>query len=61
MATFWERAAHLVYHIFSLSFDLLSFISHFGFEGGTLVLIAAIPGHFLRISKKEKWLKNAVK
>ena len=31
-------------------FDLLkiiSVISHFGFEGGTLVLIASVPGHCL--------------
>ena len=41
MATFWEKAAHSVYHMFSLYFDSLY---HVGFEGGTLVLIASIPG-----------------
>ena len=43
MATFWERAAHSVYRMLSLYFDL------FGFEGGTLVLIATIPGHCLSL------------
>ena len=49
MATFWERAALSVYRIFSLYFDFLQFfvISHFGFEGGTLVLIASVPVHCL--------------
>ena len=41
MATFWERAAHLVNYIFSLYYD---YISLFGFEDETLVLIS-IPGH----------------
>ena len=46
MATFWERAAHPVYHMFSLYIDIVILvISHFGFEGGTLVLIASVPGH----------------
>ena len=27
------------------------FISHFGFEGGTLVLIASVPGHCLSFTK----------
>ena len=34
-------------------FDLLkiiSIISHFGFEGGTLVLIASVPGHCLSLT-----------
>ena len=43
MATFWERAAHSVYHMFSLYFD-------FGFECGTLVLIASFPGHCLHFT-----------
>ena len=48
MATFWERAAHSVYFIFSLYFDLLLLvISHFDFEGRTLVPIASVPGHCL--------------
>ena len=49
MATFWQRAAHSFYRMFSLYFDLWYFlvISHFGFEGGTLVLIASVPGHCL--------------
>ena len=45
MATFCERAALSVYHMFSLYFDyVISVISHFGFEGGTLVLVAPVPG-----------------
>ena len=46
MATFWERNAHLVYRMFSLYCDIIiSVISHFGFEGMTLVIIASVPGH----------------
>ena len=47
MVTFWERAAHSVNHMFFLYFDFFGIlvISHFGFEGGTLVLIASVPGH----------------
>ena len=47
MATFWERAAHSVYRMFSLFFLLIVIlvISHFGFEGGRLVMIAPAPGH----------------
>ena len=41
----------LVYSMFSLYFDLKKIvflvISHIGFEGGTLVLIASVPGHCL--------------
>ena len=44
MATFLERAAISVYRMFSLYILL---ISHFGFEGGTLVLIALVPGNCL--------------
>ena len=50
MATFWERAAHLVYHVFSLYYDrlfVILLISNFGFESGTLVLIASVPDHCL--------------
>ena len=48
MATFWERAAHSLYCMFSLYFEIVILvISHFGFEGGTLVLIASVPGHYL--------------
>ena len=43
MATSWEKAAHSVY---SLYFGIVILvISHFGFEGGTLVLIASVLGH----------------
>ena len=31
-------------------------ISHFGFEGETLVLIAPVPGHFLQLGKQGKIL-----
>ena len=44
MATFWERVAHSVNRTYSL---LCLFDSHFGFEGGTLVLIASVPAHCL--------------
>ena len=50
MATFWERAAYSFYHMFSMYFDLgilILVIFHFGFEGGTLVQIASVPGHCL--------------
>ena len=46
-ATFWERAAHSVCHMFPLYFDsdiVILVISHFGFESETLVLIASVPG-----------------
>ena len=46
MVTFWERDAHSVYRMYSLYFNIVILvISHFGFEGGTLVLIAPVPGH----------------
>ena len=32
------------------------FISHFGFEGGTLVLIASVPGHCLSFTKIKIYL-----
>ena len=48
MATFWERAARSVYGMFSLCFDIVILvIFHFGFEGGTSVLIASVPDHCL--------------
>ena len=48
MATFWEKAVHPVYRIFSLYFDIVILvISHFCFESGTLVLIASVLGHCL--------------
>ena len=51
MATFWEIAVHSVYRIFCLYFGLfvILVISHFGFDGGTLVLIASVPGLLLCI------------
>ena len=49
MATFWKIAAHSVYNMFSLYliFFVILVTSHFGFEGGTLFLIAPVPGHCL--------------
>ena len=50
MATFLERAAHSVNPMFSLYTLCLLFslvVSHFGFYGGTLVLIAPVSGHCL--------------
>ena len=44
MAIFWERAACLVDHIFSLYFDsVILVISCFSFEGRIWVLIAPVP------------------
>ena len=50
MATFWEIAAHSVYRMF---FIVILVTSHFGFEGGTLVLIAPVPGHCLSFTFKD--------
>ena len=49
MATFWMRATQSVYRMFSFVFWLIVIliISHIGFEGGTLVLIASVPVHCL--------------
>ena len=33
-------------------FTVFLVISHFGFEGGTLVLIASVPGHCLSFTLK---------
>ena len=48
MATFWESAAHSVKRMFSLLCIFVALVvSHFDFEGGTLVLTASVPGHCL--------------
>ena len=48
MATFWERAAHLVNRRFSLLCLFVGLVvSDFGYEGMTLVLIASVPGYCL--------------
>ena len=54
MATFWETAAHLVGHLFSLSFVYLLylFISRFGLKSGICLLIASVPVHFWSITIK---------
>ena len=41
--------AHSVYHdlLFAFWLIVIVVISHFGFEGGTLVMIALAPGHCL--------------
>ena len=41
MATFWEKAAHSIHHMFSLCFD---YITCFGFECWIWLLIASVPG-----------------
>ena len=47
MAIVWERAAQSVNNMFSLLCPfVVSFVSHLGFKGGNLVLIAPVPGHF---------------
>ena len=59
MATFWERAAVSVYSIISLYFDIVILvISHFGFEGGTLVLIASVTGHCLYFTSQYRQNKT---
>ena len=49
MATFSERAAQSFYRTLSLYFLTYCNVSYspFGFEGGTLVLIASVPGRCL--------------
>ena len=48
MATSWERAAHLANDVLFVLYLICNLVvSHFGFEGGTIVLIAPIPGHCL--------------
>ena len=54
MATCWDRAAHSVNRIFSLLCIFVALVvSHFGFEGRTLVLIASVPGHCLPFTFSE--------
>ena len=52
MATFWEKAVYSVNHM--LFPELCLFVdwvvSHFGFEGGTVILIAALPDHGLHFT-----------
>ena len=46
MATFWERAAYSVNHMFSLlCLFVVLVVSHLGFEDGNLVLTAPVLGH----------------
>ena len=48
MVTFWERAAHSVNRVSSLFCLFVAFVvSHFVFEGRSLVLIASVPCHCL--------------
>ena len=54
VATFRERAVHLVYPMFSLYkflFVILGF-SHFGFEGRIWILVVPVPGHCLLVTFK---------
>ena len=44
MITFWERAAHSVNRMFMSIYILV--VSHFGLEGGTVVLISPVHGHW---------------
>ena len=51
MATFNERAAHSVYHVFFVCLLIVVLvISKFGSEEGNLVLIASVPGHCLSLT-----------
>ena len=46
VATIWEKAAHSVNCMISLLCPFVALVvSHFGFEGGTLVFIVSVPGH----------------
>ena len=47
MATFWERTAPSVDHMFSY---VILGISHSGFEGRIRVLINPVPGHCLLVT-----------
>ena len=48
MGTLWERAAHSLNHVLSLLCLFIALVvSHFGFEGRTMALIASFPGHCL--------------
>ena len=49
MTNFQERAARSVNHVFSL-FICYLVVSHSGFAGGTVVLIASFPGHCLHFT-----------
>ena len=46
MATFLERAAHTIYHMFSKCILTYCSFNYFplGFEGGNLVLTESVPG-----------------
>ena len=46
MANFWERAAHSV-DLILLCVFVIYVISRFGFDGGTVVLNAEVPGNCL--------------
>ena len=48
VAAFWEGAARSVCCVFFVCWlVVVLLISHFGFEGGRLVLIASVRGHCL--------------
>ena len=47
MVTFWERAAHSVKRTFSLSICYFGCFPFWLRAGGTVVLIAPVPGHCL--------------
>ena len=58
MATCWQIAAHSVckpYVHFVFWLTVFFVISHFGFEGGALVLIAAVPGHCLSLPISDRF------
>ena len=59
MATFLERDAHFVYRMLSLYFDIIILvIYHFGFAGGTLVLIASVPDHCISCTFYKAYLND---
>ena len=55
VATFWERAAHSINRMFYCIMSICNFgCFPFGFEGGSVVLVASAPGHDLPFAAKLK-------
>ena len=49
MATFWERATHSVKFIVLFALCIFFSLSHLGFDGVTLILIAQGPSYCLNL------------
>ena len=66
MTTCWERAALYVNCMFDLCLFVILVVSHFCFEGMTLVLIAPVPGQclpftFWRDKSQKTWASRGVR